>query len=112
MDVHDCGCKTDGEFIYHTAHCCERRRRGIRPPKSDLEGYHLPNRRAYPRLLRPILRWLQRRCQHKALKADILEGCGGVYAVRWCEVCGAYWLTIDGTPCGAGPRMPEPTWED
>jgi hypothetical protein len=26
MDVHECGCKTDGEFIYHTKACMERQR--------------------------------------------------------------------------------------
>jgi hypothetical protein len=73
------------------------------------DGYHLPVR-GYPRFWRWLLRWLQRKCQHKALKADILEGCGGVHAVRWCETCGAVWTVCDGTPCG-NPRMPEPTWE-
>ena len=72
-------------------------------------GYHLPVR-GYPWFLRRLLRWLQRKCHHKALKADVLEGCGGCYALRWCETCGAVWLCIDGTPCG-NPRMPEPTWE-
>lgn len=78
---------------------------------SDLEPYVLPNRRTYPRFIRGLLRWLQRRCQHRALKADILEGCAYPYAIRWCETCGAYWMTIEGTPCGS-PRLPEPTWED
>jgi hypothetical protein len=73
------------------------------------DRYCLPVRK-YPRLLAWLLRLLQRRCQHYALKADILEACGDVYAVRWCETCGAVWLVIDGTPCG-NPRMCEPTWE-
>jgi hypothetical protein len=76
---------------------------------SILEPYQLPVP-AYPRIWRRLLRWLQRKCRHAALKADYLEGCGGDYAVRWCETCGAVWLVIDGTPCG-NPRMPEPTWE-
>lgn len=75
-----------------------------------LEPYVLPNRRLFPRLLRPVLHWLQRRCQHKALKADVLEGCAYPHSVRWCETCGAIWLVIEGTPCGS-PRMPEPTYE-
>jgi len=77
------------------------------PP--DLAPYRLPVR-PYPRLLRRPLRWLQRLCRHRGLKADVLEGCGGVYSVRWCETCGAVWLVIDGTPCGS-PRMCEPTYE-
>jgi hypothetical protein len=64
----------------------------------------------YPRLLAPLLRWFQKRCRHWNLKADILEGCGGDYSVRWCETCGAVWIVIDGCPCGL-PRIPEPTWE-
>jgi hypothetical protein len=64
----------------------------------------------YPRIWRRVLRWLQRKCRHKAMKADILEGCHPYYSVRWCETCGAVWLAIDGSPCGM-PRMPEPTWE-
>lgn len=74
-----------------------------------LEPYRLPVPR-YPRLWRRLLRWLQRKCRHYALKADVLEGCGGDYQLRWCETCGAVWMVIDGTPCG-NPRMPEPTWE-
>lgn len=77
---------------------------------SGLHRYHLPNRRPYPWLLRGLLRWLQRRCQHDALKADILEGSADPHGVRWCETCGAIWTTIDGTPCGS-PRFPEPLWE-
>lgn len=73
------------------------------------DRYRLPVRK-YPWHLRWLLRWLQRRCHHYALKADILEACGGDYAVRWCETCGAVWLVCDGTPTGE-PRMPEPTWE-
>jgi hypothetical protein len=57
------------------------------------------------------LRWLQRKCEHAALKADILEACGGDYSVRWCETCGAVWVTIDGTPCGGFPRLPDPDYE-
>lgn len=74
-----------------------------------LEPYRLPVKK-YPRYLAWLLRWLQRRCQHYALKADILEGCGGYYSIRWCETCGAVWLVCDGTPTGM-PRLPEPTWE-
>lgn len=66
--------------------------------------------RTYPWYLAWLLRFLQRRCRHYALRADILEGCGEVYSVRWCATCGAIWTVIDGTPCG-NPRMPEPTWE-
>lgn len=108
--MRDCGCKTDGEFIYHAGECRDRRSKGLAPPKSDLETYHLPNVRGYPRPLRWLLRWLQRRCQHRALKADILEGCAYPHGVRWCETCGAIWTTIGGTPCGL-PRYPEPRWE-
>ena len=72
-------------------------------------GYHLPVRK-YPKVWARLLRWLQRKCNHHALKADILEGCGGYYAVRWCETCGAVWLVCDGAPTGL-PRLPEPTWE-
>jgi hypothetical protein len=74
-----------------------------------LAPYQLPVK-PYPRWLAPLLRLLQRKCKHFALKTDVLEGCGGVFALRWCETCGAVWMTIDGTPCGM-PRMPEPTWE-
>lgn len=66
--------------------------------------------RPYPILWRRLLRWLQRKCQHAAMKADLLESCGGWHAVRWCETCGAVWLVLDGTPCG-NPRLPQPTWE-
>lgn len=111
MSVRDCGCKTDGRTVFHTGECRERRRLGLRPPTSDLETYHLPNRRPYPRLFRWLLRWLQRRCQHRALKADILEGSAYPHGVRWCETCGSVWLTIGGTPCGGWPRYPEPLWE-
>lgn len=81
------------------------------------DGFHILNgkleraTRPYPRLWRWLLRWLQRKCQHHALKADILEGCSPDHSVRWCETCGAVWIAIDGSPCGYGPRMPEPTWE-
>lgn len=75
-----------------------------------LEPYRLPVR-PYPHLLRWPLRWLQRRCRHHALKADVMQGCCGNFALRWCETCGAIWMTIEGTPCGS-PRMCEPTWED
>lgn len=74
------------------------------------DRYDLPVPK-YPRLLRWLLRLLQRRCRHYALKADLLEGSGEVYAVRWCETCGAVWLVLDGTPCGGNPRLCEPTWE-
>lgn len=77
--------------------------------KSDLEPYQLPVRN-YPRFWRWLLRWLQRKCQHAALKADLLEACADPWAVRWCETCGAVWVVLDGTPMG-NPRMPEPTWE-
>ena len=73
------------------------------------ERYCLPVPK-YPRMLAWLLRLLQRRCRHWALKGDILEACAPPYAVRWCETCGAIQLVIDGTPCG-NPRMPEPTWE-
>jgi hypothetical protein len=74
------------------------------------DRYHLPNARRYPIALAWLLRLLQRLCRHRALKADILEGCAYPYAIRWCETCGAVWYTIEGTPCGS-PRMPEPTWD-
>jgi hypothetical protein len=71
--------------------------------------YHLPVR-PYSRFLAWVLRRLQRRCQHWALKADIIEGCAApYYAVRWCETCGAICTVIDGTPTPM--RSPEPTWE-
>lgn len=73
-----------------------------------LAPYELPVR-PYPFFLRWLLRWLQRRCHHYSLKADVLEGGGGVYAVRWCETCGAIQLTCDGTPRPF--RNCEPTWE-
>lgn len=73
------------------------------------DRYELPVR-GYPRPLAPLLRWLQRLCRHRGLKADIMEGSCGVHAMRWCETCGAIWRVLDGTPCG-NPRMPEPTWE-
>jgi hypothetical protein len=60
------------------------------------QHYELPVR-PYPRLLRWLLRWLQGKCQHYMLRADILEGCGDDYAVRWCETCGAHCVVIDGT---------------
>jgi hypothetical protein len=66
--------------------------------------------RKYPRYLAWLLRWLQRRCKHHTMKADILEGSAGVFAVRWCETCGAVLVVVDGTPCG-NPRLCEPTWE-
>lgn len=72
------------------------------------EPYELPVR-IYPRLWRWLLKWLQRKCQHYSLKADILEGCGDSYAVRWCETCGAISIVIDGTPTPM--RDCEPTWE-
>lgn len=75
------------------------------------EPYRLPNTKKYPRLFAWLLRLLQRRCQHYALKADILEGCAYPHAVRWCETCGGIWTTIEGTPCG-WIRLPEPTWEN
>jgi hypothetical protein len=77
--------------------------------RSPDEPYCLPVPR-YPRYLAWLLRLLQRRCKHYALKADVIQGSCGVYALRWCETCGAIWPTIDGTPCGS-PRMCEPTWE-
>lgn len=80
----------------------------MRSVQSDLEPYELPVR-PYPRLLAWLLRLLQRRCNHYALKADILEGCGGDYSVRWCETCGAICTSIDGTPTPM--RTCEPTWE-
>lgn len=61
------------------------------------------------RLYRALLRWLQRKCQHKAMKADLLEGDAGPYAVQWCETCGAVCVVVDGRPRYL--RMPEPTWE-
>jgi hypothetical protein len=72
------------------------------------DRYHLPVR-PYPRIYRWLLRWLQRKCQHNALKADILEGCSKDYSVRWCETCGGFAIVVGGTPCPV--RMPEPTWE-
>ena len=64
----------------------------------------------YPRALAWLLRLLQRRCKHWAMKADICEGSAGIHQIRWCETCGAILPVIDGTPCGI-PRMCEPTWE-
>jgi hypothetical protein len=74
------------------------------------DNYKLPNTRKYPWYLVWLLRWLQRRCQHYALKADILESCDRVYSVRWCETCGGVWVVVDGTPQG-WLRMCEPTFE-
>jgi hypothetical protein len=63
----------------------------------------------YHRWLAWLLRLLQRRCKHYALKADILEGCGGDYSVRWCETCGAVCTVIN---CAHTPmRDCQPTWE-
>ena len=76
-----------------------------------LKPFHLQNSTPYPRFWRRILRWLQRKCQHHAMKADILEGGHDCISVKWCETCGAVWLAIDGSPCGM-PRLCEPTWED
>jgi hypothetical protein len=75
--------------------------------KNDLYCLPVPK---YPRWLAWLLKLLQLRCKHYALKADILEGCDPVYSVRWCETCGAIWLVVGGTPTGM-PRMCEPTWE-
>lgn len=86
----------------------------IRPaPWEDETTYNkdvYKNRKNYPRWLRWLLRLLQRQCQHYTMKADILEGCGGDYQVRWCETCGAIMLIVDGTPSG-NPRRPEPNWQ-
>src|SRR5262245_41396861 len=76
---------------------------------SYLEPYELPVR-PYPKLWAWLLRRLQRKCNHYAMKADVLEGCAYPYNVRWCETCGAFLLTIEGTPCGS-PRRCEPTYE-
>lgn len=73
------------------------------------DRYVLPVKK-YPRWLAWLLRLLQRRCKHYALKADMLEGSAAPYSIKWCETCGAFWLFIDGSPCG-NPRMCEPTWE-
>jgi hypothetical protein len=61
-------------------------------------------RKAYPRLWRWLLRWLQRKCQHSAMKADILEG-DGAEPAKWCETCGA--VRIGNRPL----RECQPTWE-
>lgn len=61
-------------------------------------------------LWRRALRWLQRKCRHAAMKADILEGDAAGLAVRWCETCGAVQRVAGGNPYGP-PRLPEPTWE-
>lgn len=63
-----------------------------------------------------LLRFLQRQCDHRAMKADLLEGDVSTHGVRWCETCGAVSISRFGTksePCtGYGSiRMPEPTWE-
>lgn len=58
--------------------------------KPILEAYELPVK-PYPRWWAWLLRWLQRKCQHYALKADILEGQHPDYSVKWCETCGAVW---------------------
>lgn len=71
--------------------------------------YELPVK-PYPKRWAWLLRWLQRKCQHYAMKADLLEGGSRDHAVRWCETCGASWITVGGTPCGL-PRMCEPTYE-
>jgi hypothetical protein len=61
------------------------------------------------RLFRWLLKCLQRRCTHAAMKADILEGDAGPYAVKWCETCGAVCVVVDGRPRYI--RLPEPLWE-
>ncbi len=66
--------------------------------------------RKYPWMLAWLLRWLQRKCKHHTMKADLLEGDCPPYAIRWCETCGAVLYVLDGTPCGV-PRMCEPMWE-
>ncbi len=76
--------------------------------RSTDERYCLPVKK-YPRYLGWLLRLLQRRCKHYALKADILEACGGCYSIRWCETCGAHSIVCDGTPTPLRPC--EPTWE-
>jgi hypothetical protein len=55
------------------------------------------------RLLRMVLHWIQRRCDHVEMKADILEG-EGRSTVAWCETCGA--VRINNREI----RTPEPTW--
>lgn len=60
-----------------------------------------------------ILRFLQRRCDHKHLRADLAEGCfawahktDDGASVKWCPVCGAVQIG----DCGF-LRVPQPTWE-
>jgi hypothetical protein len=60
-------------------------------------------------LFRLILRWLQRRCEHEELRADLLEGDARDLAVRWCPVCGAVQVVYPSTT-GVKLRLPEPTW--
>lgn len=95
----------DTDYRDHPANAQAGLNRGGRPYG---ERYHLPVKK-YPRLLAWLLRFLQRRCQHYALKADILEACSRTYSVRWCETCGAFCVVTDGAPTPM--RMPEPTWE-
>ena len=56
--------------------------------------------RGYPWYFRRLLRWLQRRCRHAAMKADMLEGDATPLAVRWCETCGAVQRVHDENPWG------------
>lgn len=63
------------------------------------------------RMFRIALRWLQRRCDHADMRADIGEGSlqymherGSLAEIKWCPTCGA-------VKVGSGElRMPEPTW--
>lgn len=55
-------------------------------------------------IFKRLLKWLQRRCEHKAMKADLLEGDSREFAVAWCEECGA--VRINQREI----RMCEPTW--
>lgn len=77
-------------------------------PKTYETKYHRVRR--YPWYLRRLLKWLQSKCKHRSMKADIMEGQVKDHAIRWCETCGAIMYVIDGSPCG-NPRMPRPDFE-
>lgn len=59
-------------------------------------------------LTKRVLRWLQRRCRHEQMVADVLEGCAEPHEVAWCPTCGA--LRIKHARGYANQRQCEPTW--
>jgi len=51
-----------------------------------------------------VLRWCQRKCKHKYLLADYLEGDIKEEEIKWCPQCGLIRRN------NFEARMPEPTW--